>query len=297
MGSVKADGAPVQFTTHAEPRTYSVNVGAGSSNDMITVDAEAVMLKSLATDYGLTPDNRYTKAVLDWLSKGTDIDGNAWANPESGEIRLAKYWPWGDHDESDRVDLSLTAMYWLDIDPTDGDWVFRAGTTKPSVPVYPSANVTNVRLSVSMMITNTSTGVAHAPYTLRGLQPGSGSHEYDPVMSDYSWTSVTFKVTSIMMNDFIVGSGTRENRVPLRWFVFNRHSFGDDFTATIDFRHPWSSDSPSGEYGYKDWLERFGEEYVKKHGKLPECFYAWDIDERLKSVSVEVLKPDSTLKR
>ena len=311
LGSVKIDGRDAAWTTNA-PRTYTVNVGAGSSNNTITVDAEAVIQKNLETDYGLTRDNRYTKAILEWLCAGKDLKGNPWANPGSGELKLAEYWPWAAHDESERLPLSLTAMYWLDIDPTEGGWVFRAGTTDivgeidpatGSAPTSSSA-VTNVRISVSMMITNVNEAAgwpahktAHAPRALRGLEPGSSSLDYAD--ADYGWTSVTFKVTSIMFNDFIVDGGTRENRVPLRWFVFDEDSFGgaDGFTSTIDFRHPWSGDSLSGEYGYKDWLERFGEEYVKKHGRLPFFGYAWDIDERLKPVSVEILKPDSTLKR
>ena len=291
MGSVKVDGAAVQFATvGSEPRTYSVNVGAGSSNDVITVDAEAVMEKRLETEYGLTRDNRYTKAVLDWLSKGTDVYGNAWANADAGKIKLAEYWPWvGDEDK--RQTLPLTAMYWLDIDPTAGDWVFRAGTTKITGPVYPSASVTNIRLSVSMMITNKNTSAAHAPYTLRGLEPGSSSHTYDPVTSDYGWTSVTFKVTGTMLKNFS-DTAPRENRVPLRWFVFGEYSFGgaDGFTTTIDVRDPWASDSPATGYGYQEWLRQ-------NAGKpLPVIGYAWDIDERLKPVSVDKLKADSTFK-
>jgi hypothetical protein len=295
MGSVKVDGASVPWTGMAAPRTYTVNVGAGSSNDMITVNAEAVMQKSLATDYGLTPDNRYTKAVLDWLSKGTDIYGNPWVNAASGELKLAEYWPWAAHDESARRPLSLTAMYWLDIDPTAGGWVFRAGTRNIAGAVDPqtgnaptaSSSVTNIRLSVSMMITNINSNVAHAPYTLRGLEPGSSSHVYDPVSSDYGWTSVTFKVTGIMLNG-LTSEDNRSNRVPLRWFVFGENSFGgtDGFTATIDVRDPWASDSPAGNYGYQDWL--------REHGTKPTIGYAWDIDERLKPISVDKLKADST---
>jgi hypothetical protein len=295
LGSVKADGADVPWTQLAAPRTYTVNIGKGSSNDMITVNAEAVMQKSLATDYGLTPDNRYSKAVLDWLSKGTDIDGNAWANPGSGELKLAEYWPWAAHDESARRPLSLTAMYWLDIDPTEGGWVFRAGTTDIHGPVYPSTGVTNIRLSVSMMITNLNSNVAHAPYTLRGLEPGSGSHEYDPFMSNYGWTSVTFKVTGIMLNG-LTDENARNNRVPLRWFVFGRDSFGgaDGFTAEIDVRDPWAKDSPASDYGYQEWLRDYADEWLKNNSSLPTIGYAWDIDERLKPISVDKLKSDST---
>jgi hypothetical protein len=292
MGSVKVDGAEVQFATNSEPRTYSVNVGAGSSNDVITVDAEAVMDKSLETEYGLTADNRYTKAILDWLSKGTDVYGNAWANPGAGEIKLAKYWPWSG-DEEKRQDLPLTAMYWLDIDPTAGGWVFRAGTTDIAGPVYTSSGATNIRLSVSMMITNLNSNVAYAPYTLRGLEPGSSSHTYDPATSDYGWTSVTFKVTGIMFNG-LTDENSRSNRVPLRWFVFGENSFDSNFTAEIDVRDPWAADSPAGEYGYRDWLREYGAEWLEKNSKLPTIGYAWDIDERLKPISVDKLKANST---
>jgi hypothetical protein len=299
LGSVKIDGRDAAWTTNA-PRTYTVNVGAGSSNNTITVDAEAVIQKNLETDYGLTRDNRYTKAILEWLCAGKDLKGNPWANPGSGELKLAEYWPWAAHDESERLPLSLTAMYWLDIDPTEGGWVFRAGTTDivgeidpatGSAPTSSSA-VTNVRISVSMMITNVNEAAgwpahktAHAPRALRGLEPGSGSHDYDPVTSPYGWTSVTFKVTGIMLNGH-TSPTNRSNRVPLRWFVFGENSFGDDFTSTIDVRDPWAVDSPAGNYGYQDWL--------RDHGTKPTIGYAWDIDERLKPISVDKLKADST---
>jgi hypothetical protein len=179
-------------------------------------------------------------------------------------------------------------MYWLDIDPTEGGWVYRAGTTVPSRPVYSQdGGVTNIRLSVSMMITNLNSNAAYAPYTLRGLEPGSSSHAYNPVTSDYGWTSVTFKVTGIMLNGLTVES-SRENRVPLRWLVFGENSFGGDdgFTATIDVRDPWAKDSPAVNYGYQDWL--------RKHGTMPTIGYAWDIDERLKPISIDKLKANST---
>ena len=121
------------------------------------------------------------------------------------------------------------------------------------------------------------------------MEPGSSSHAYDPLTSDYGWTSVTFKVTGTMLKN-ISESAPRQNRVPLRWFVFGENSFGgaDGFTSTIDVRDPWASDSPASGYGYQEWLRQ-------NAGKpLPVIGYSWDIDERLKPISADKLKADST---
>jgi hypothetical protein len=144
-----------------------------------------------------------------------------------------------------------------------------------------------------MMITNRYTNVAFAPYTLRGLEPGSSSHTYDPVTSDYGWTSVTFKVTGVMLENPL-DVAPRENRVPLRWFVFDQNSFDDKFTAEIDVRDAWAKDSPASHYGYQSWLKNYADEWLKTHLSLPTIGYAWDIDERLKPISVDKLKADST---
>jgi hypothetical protein len=301
LGSVKIDGRDAAWTTNA-PRTYTVNVGAGSSNNTITVDAEAVIQKNLETDYGLTRDNRYTKAILEWLCAGKDLKGNPWANPGSGELKLAEYWPWAAHDESERLPLSLTAMYWLDIDPTEGGWVFRAGTTDIAGEIDPatgsaptsSSAVTNVRISVSMMITNVNEAAgwpahktAHAPRALRGLEPGSNSRDDYPGATT-GWTSATFKVTGIIANGF-TGVDNPEDWIPLRWFVFDENSFApldgsaDAGTAKIEVADPRTDKSPV----YLDGFWRYPDKNV---------FYRWAIDTRLKPYTVEMLNSNSYYK-
>ena len=94
----------------------------------------------------------------------------------------------------------------------------------------------------------------------------------------------------------LTDQNSRKNRVPLRWFVFGRDSFGgaDGFTATIDVRDPWAVDSPASEYGYQEWLRDYADEWLENNSSLPTIGYAWDIDERLKPISVDKLKSDST---
>ena len=293
LGSIKIDGIDVQWERLSEPRTYTVNVGRGATNDIIIVNAEAVMQKNLATHHGLGPENRYTAAIMDWLSKGTDINGNPWANPDSGEIQVAEYWPWYDRDKSERKLLSLTAMYWLDIDPTEGGWVFRAGTTKMSGPVCPSEHITNIRFSVSMMISNKNELIdwplykkAHAPYTLRGVLNGSSSHYCNTLDANCSWTSVTFNITGTMLTDLSDGN-MPTNRVPLRSFVFGKASFGPDFTAEIDVRNPWSVDSPAKDFGWHEW--------ANQHKIMPVVGYGWMIDDGSLSIQKEMLQYNATL--
>ena len=66
------------------------------------------------------------------------------------------------------------------------------------------------------------------------------------------------------------------------------------FTAEIDVRDPWAKDSPASEYGYQQWLRDYADEWLKNNSSLPTIGYAWDIDERLKPISVDKLKSDST---
>ena len=147
----------------------------------------------------------------------------------------------------------------------------------PSDPVNPWYDtVTNLTIKVKMSITNEQTAVAHSPYMLRGLQPGSDSYHYVDNGS-VLWTSVTFKVTGDIQN----GMENRTRWVPLRYFVFNAGSFDEDHTATIDI---WDPFDPYGSPATKGW------------SNFTNCpvFYSWAIDERLAPSAIEPLKADST---
>lgn len=299
LGAVTTNGTPQTFTTTGA-RTYRVNVAKNCSNDIVTVEATAMIAPALSEDQGLTADNRYREAVMDWLEGGKDLYENAWADDGSETIHLAEF---QSYNGTFVTNLDLTAMYWLDIPPTEAGWVMRGGVSEPPTGEFvdPSdAAKTNVRMSVYLMISNKNEVAdwattqpyrqAHAPYALRGLAPGSSSLTYSP--SAETWNSVTFKITGFMVNGKTVFAN-RENHVPLRWFAFNESSFhprghAKEFQATVDVRYPYTKESPAMSYGVRDWLLAHpGEPY-------PNFYYFWSIDERLQPIAVEVLNPVST---
>ena len=257
------------------------NVGAHQSND-VTVVVSAQPRKDLREDYGLTEDNKYTSAVLDWLANGETLNG-PFANP--GKLEDSYFG--SVHDLSSTIrPLTLTERYWLDIDPTT-NWVFRAGIVKAPTPVTAYAavdpdkvptydTVDNLRITIKMFITN-ETGAVYAPYVLRGFEPGSVSTNYS-FASDYTWTSVTFKVTGDLQN----GLPMRKRWVPLRRFIFAPGSFDSNYEAEIEVWDPFD-DGSIWTPGWSDF-------------KGYPVFYSWSIDDRGGPDTVEVLEPKSIFK-
>ena len=293
--SVTSGGKTVHppWTTNASPaRTYSVTVGAGCSNN-VTVVGRAKIKDSL-TASGI--DERYTEAVMQWLSEHKTLRGD-FANPDAEEVRLADFIPysaWRSNQSSETATkLTLTEMYWLDMDPTVGNLALVGGMSEAPGPAIVdgymgSVSVTNVKMGVFMMITNRNDGVAEGsrwwtPYVMRGMEPGSTSWDYS-ADSTWNWTSATFKVTGILANGFTSEDNTR-NWIPLRWFVFHEDSF-DQATksARIEVRDPYGTETPGYSAGWKDWVD--------EHGYTP-VFFSWAIDKRLKPFTVEVLKKES----
>ncbi len=280
------------------PRTYTVNVGAGVSNN-VTVVARARMNDDLTGKYGLTDDNPYTPAVLDWLMKGTDVFGNPFANPDADAISLAEFWKLPPGGKV--ADLTLTEMYWLDMDPTVSNLVLRGGVSKAAQP-HPveivdydgSVSVRmNVRMGVKLYVTNRTDDVssdhygdAWTPYVMRGLGPGENSLAYDG--NGANWTSATFKVTGLINNGLTSWSDPR-NWVGLRWFVFNENSFhpldGSDAAAEslIEIVDPYSTESPGYTAGWYDWLQNH------PNDPAPAIFYSWRINDARPPFSVEAL--------
>ena len=289
LGTVTENGKAKAATAAAAPRTYTVNVAANASNN-VTVVASAEVSDNLLAN-GLTADNRYRPAVLDWLINHKDAYGNDWANPDADEVRLADFISMSGNVVTN---LTLTQMYWLDMDPTVGDLALKAGMAEPPgpalVPGYMgSASVTNVKMGVFMMITNRATAAAWTPYILRGLDPGSTSWEYAKPTAEWAWTSVTFKVTGILANG-LTSEQNQKNWIPQRWFVFDKDSFyqpgdtdGTPFTSKIEVHDPYGPESPSGA-SWGDW--------VKEHGYTP-VFFSWSLDDRFKPYGVEILKKKS----
>ena len=224
-------------------------------------------------------DSPYIEAVLDWLQKFDD----------GQQIKLAEFWSL---DGLFKKPLDLVDMYWLNINPVEGNWVFRGGmggwgksssesSDIEEVPVLTAEGsvATNIRVTVTMMITNTVTHEVHAPDRLQGLVPGSTSNDgegnvYDPGTCA-NWTSATFKVTGSLQ----YGSVTNK-WVPLRWFVFGPNSFDSNYRATIEVRDPFQRDSPAASEGWG------------AHKGCP-VFWRWAINGALRPDTTEMLNSNS----
>ncbi len=282
------------------PRVYRVNVGAGVSNN-VTVTASARMNSDLSSIYGLTKDNRYTPAVLDWLMKGATLRGG-FANPDSDTIALGEFWRL--NDEKVR-DMTLTEMYWLDMDPTVSNLVMKAGFTKAPTPKkttlqgFPATDIfTNVTMAIQVIISNKTDDTSSAyysdawtPYTLRGL--GLGEHSADSARKG-SWTSATFKVTGIINN----GQTSRDDEdlwVSLRWFTFTDDSFYPlndpqyPGWAFIDVIDPFSKMSPGYTAGWYDWVQ-------DNPDKTASVWYSFRLNEWITPFGVEKLNKQSLYK-
>ena len=272
-----------------EPRTYMLNVGAHASNS-VTVVASA-QIADFLRDEGLTEDNPYTDAVMKWLSDGETMRGD-FADQYSDKIEHAEYrslW----NDDLLKT-MSLTEMYWLDIDPTATGMVFKAGVAEPPKPeevivrdYKGTSSVTNLVIAYDMMISNSVTAEAWAPYVLRGLAPDETS--LGAAKSQNAWTGATFKVTGILANGY-VREDNPDAWLPLRWFVFDGDSFVTDddhpFRTVVEVADPHGVESPGYWSGWREWFEVY-----------PDCpvFFSWAIDERIKPYQIDVLRPQNRL--
>ena len=200
------------------------------------------------TGVGVDKTDPYFPAIMDWLADKDDENGLYLAQfvPLHGNMKYAH-------------DLGLKEMYWLDIDPTKPGWVLRAGmggkgssSSNPVQPIYLEEfgrTYTNSRVVVTMMITNTVTHAVRPPDHLLGLEPGSNSYDYD--YGSPAWTSVTFKICGALQRSDV--TNVSSNYYPLRWFVFTKNSFDENFQTTIDLWDPRSQNSPGWFYGWGDY--------------------------------------------
>ena len=254
--------------------------GRDTQENVVTLTATARPREDLRTKYGLGPDNAYSEAVLDWLGRGKTMKGD-FAYPGGIDLPIVR-----DLAGNYVTNLTLTEAYWLDIDPTGSNWCWKAGISGAPHEVYlhyPDSSVmTNVRMEVTMIITNESTvgsqvGLCWSPYVLRGKDPGMDSQQYARGVTN-RWNSVSFKMTGDIQN----GMPLRARWVPLRYFVFDNGSFDENHSARIDIRHPYAPDSLAVNYG---WLKFVG---------CP-VWYSWWIDERNAPVAIEVLRPTNDI--
>ena len=222
-----------------EPRgktgRYLLDLGAVTNTLTILIDAEPN--DRLHDTWGLTDQNSYRPAVMDWLS--------------------AEYPGYGPNDLSAAIyrdlsgafsqPLTLTEMYWLNIPPVHAELVrggsnvwFVAGmgslvagnepVVEPYVMTMADGTIqSNVFMTVTMMITNTFTHVAAPPDRLNGLvYDGKGSSEW----SGQSWTSAVFIVTGALQKPDV-----SNNYLPLQQYTFKPDSFG----AADDSQHPFQT--------------------------------------------------------
>ena len=243
--------------------------------------------------------NPYADSIVNWLTK-------YWPGSDAEDFRAARFQ--GLNNTSTNLPLSLTEMYWLDIPPVPesplerespdhgSNWWLRAGITKsPTMHmIYRTRGgrevcFTNHVVDMQMYITNTVTGIVHAPQRLRGL---------DDAQSDNwsgAWTSETFKVRSKLDLAWLKED---DDFHPFRFFIFDAGSFtGPDggesenvpamgpigpYSARIEVLDPHSTESIGANYGWQNYPNTKG-------------FYLWSVDTDANLIGVETLKYDDTL--
>ena len=303
LASVKVDGA--EQTLDSRTGTVVLTLGGPATSNNISVVASSRIAPTLAEDWGLTPDNRYTSAVVDWLNKGSTLRG-AFANP-TGPIAAAQFMPLS-LDADDASLLSLTEMYWLDMDPTadcNGDgtndwWLVGGMKVAPSPKIIADPPLTNIIMGACLYITNAAPvgyggGASFAPYALRGVEAGSISTNYASGLSR-SWDGPTFRIIGRLFEKVgdIEPTGDDEmgfiEWIALRWFVFDENSFrpkgaSDEFQTMIEIVDPYSSESAAY---IKRWYTRRGTSTI---------FYKWSIDDGGGLFATETLCPTNWLSK
>ena len=287
---VEVAGARGRGSAQDTPKhQYTLNLGRVEENITVEVGEQA---SQIVMDAGLRSDDPYYPAVMDWLTRIADEDST---------IHQAEYWPLSARGRpANPTKLDIKDMYWLDINPTQPDWVLIAGMGSQDAATIGSdacmpkvvqdlttgEDYTNVVVTVTMMITNQTKDVskpyygvagAHAPMRLQGLEPGSTSEDYRSSGSN-NWISCTFKITGALQKP-----GYTDKFYPLRWFVFGPDSFDENFQAKIEIQDPFLPYSVGRNYGWPVYRNQF------------PIFFKWRLDgDGPGNSSAEMLKADST---
>ncbi len=285
LGEVTTNGVPIVLS---ETRgKVTVNVARNATE---TIEVRAKSKPDSRLDEYVKADDPYRMAIVDWLNKGMNAHGEMFECDDSPqEIHIAGLMKMNGEIKRE---LSLTEMYWLDINPFQADWAFKVGfVERPSrVVIDEDAEEGDIkenrRLSVYMCITNTReevvTGSPRAPDVLRSVDPGKTSLDY--IRGDISsWTSVTFKVTGKIVNNLPYNKGW----VPLRWFIFGPNSFypagsEKEFQSSIEIIDPYSRYSPTWKDGWGEWWGRRDEAPV---------FNWFKINTEISNIGIETLSP------
>ena len=257
IGEVTTNGVTVAGARGRGSRTdtpaHTWTLHLKDVNETITVNVDDERSKDVA-DAKLDVSDPYYPAIMSWLTElGDDLSG----------LHFAEQW---DLSNTKVADLDIKDMYWLNIDPTQEGWVLKAGMGGVGASMSSAAapggaslaavapvpyedkvlgSLTNVRVLVTMMITNRTTNVARAPDMIQGLEPGSSSYAYD---GSSNWTSATFKICGALQKE-----GVQDKFYPLRWFVFGPASFDENFQSKIEISDPHSKSSPGYFNGWHDY--------------------------------------------
>ena len=220
--------------------------------------------------YGLTDENPYTDAVMDWLENGTLLNGNKFANAGT-DITLSNFAEYNAGLVTGTAEMTLTEMYVLDMDPTatDNMW-FTMGlhALDPDGDGGSGSVLGKARLTYFAAISNDTTKVAAPPKAMRGTMPGSCStNESDVAL----WDGKVFKIKG-KLNSGRVNS----QWVPIYHFLFGEDSFEADSTkptycmATVEIADQHEDGTP-GAY------EGFNEDMFSATG----VFFDWTLNEEL----------------
>ena len=253
----------------------------------VDVVAAAAPSSALTNGTGFVSDetNPYAPAVMDWLGRYPET------NDDGSLKELKRTWLYDQTGLSRFRQLTLTEMYWLDIPPTQQCYLW-AGMKDgvmgrcPEPVLYTNwvdgvgHVLTNIRVTVFMMITNLEENTAWAP---SHLQTVDGIQSDDYVLGS-EWPGVTFKVEGQLPNV------APNSWVPLRYFLFQEGSFkaptgaADDFCARIEVLDPFDSGSAAFDAGWSRY--RF----------VDNPLLRWNLNSDRVPMSPDVLKPDSTYK-
>ena len=267
-----------------DKKTFTLTLANLTSN--VDVVAAAAPSSALTNGTGFVSDdtNPYAPAVMDWLGNYPE------ANDDGSLNEIKRTWLY-DQDGRSRIrQLTLTEMYWLDITPVQqchlwaGMKDFVMGRC-PEQVLYTNwvggvgQILTNIRVTVFMMITNLEENTAWAPYRLQTVD-GIQSDSY----TGRDWPGVTFKIEGQLP------TVEPNNWEPLRYFIFKDGSFkaptgaDDDFCARVEVLDPFDSGSAAFTAGWSRY--RF----------VDDPLLRWNLNSVMFLGNVEFLEPDSTYK-
>ncbi|MBO6066547.1 MAG: hypothetical protein J6P80_00115, partial [Kiritimatiellae bacterium] len=254
LAQVMADNGAIPLPAIKAGTNVNVTVGVNIESKT-TVKASAQVMEELHQwPYSLDKASPYYNAVLDWLQNGRTLTGS-FDNPDPesiDDLKIAKFVPYSGYAPA-ITNLTLTEMYWLDIDPTstNGQWWLRAGLVDYRPDTYTITD--NNDFTVYMCISNDATFAAYAPYTLRDRN-GQTSQELANAGNLPAWNGPCFQITAWVQNNLPKNLGF----LPVDWYVFGGNggvssSFNSDFTTTISVLDPRSPLSPGVYHGFNNF--------------------------------------------